>query len=440
MSFVENLARAALGMAVLIGICYLLSKRRKYINWRTVFLALAMQVAFALLVLGVPIVNTAFDWIAKMFVAVLNYAQYGSEFLFGSLVTNTQSFGFIFAFQVLPTIIFFSAISSLLYYVGILQIVVKGMAWVMAKTLRLSGPESLSTAGNIFLGQTEAPLLVKPYIEKMTRSEILCIMTGGMATIAGGVFAAYIGFLGGGDPVAEVYFAKHLLTASIIAAPATIMASKILLPETEKVHNADTLDMVDSEANNLLDAISLGTTDGIKLAVNVGVMLLVFTALIYLANGILLKIGDIGFYSFFHPYSLNEIVRNATDNKFEGFNFTFLLGLIFSPIAWLLGTPFNDLMQMGQLLGQKTMINEFVAYAELNKIKETLDPKTVLIATYALCGFANFASIGIQIGGISTMAPNQRKTLTELGIYALIAGTIACFFTAIIAGVLYNFG
>src|SRR5688572_2887928 len=294
MSFLENLARAALGMAVLIGICYLLSKRRKYINWRTVFLALAMQVVFAVLVLGVPIVNSAFDWIAKMFVAVLNYAQYGSEFLFGSLVTNTQSFGFIFAFQVLPTIIFFSAISSLLYYAGILQIVVKAMAWVMAKTLKLSGPESLSTAGNIFLGQTEAPLLVKPYIEKMTRSEILCIMTGGMATIAGGVFAAYIGFLGGDDPEARVYFAKHLLTASIISAPAAIMVAKLLLPETEKVHNPDTLDMVSSEATNVLDAISLGTTDGVKLAVNVGVMLLVFTAFIFLANGILMKFGEIG--------------------------------------------------------------------------------------------------------------------------------------------------
>src|SRR5687767_3678458 len=296
MTFIENLGRAALGMAVLIGACYLLCKKKNQINWQTIMLALAMQIVFAVLVLKVPFVNIAFEWIAWVFVKVLQYARYGSEFLFGSLVTNTQSFGFIFAFQVLPTIIFFSAISSLLYYAGILQIVVKAMAWVMAKTLKLSGPESLSTAGNIFLGQTEAPLLVKPYIEKMTRSEILCIMTGGMATIAGGVFAAYIGFLGGGDPVAEVYFAKHLLTASIIAAPATIMASKLLLPETEKVHNEGTLDMVDSEANNILDAISLGTTDGIKLAVNVGVMLLVFTALIYLANGILLKIGDIGFY------------------------------------------------------------------------------------------------------------------------------------------------
>jgi CNT family concentrative nucleoside transporter len=430
MAFIENLGRAALGMAVLIGICYLLSKKKKYINWRTIFLALAMQVIFAVLVLRVPFINTAFDWIASMFVKILQFARYGSEFLFGSLVTNTDSFGFIFAFQVLPTIIFFSALSSLLYYAGILQIVVKGMAWIMAKTLKTSGPESLSAAGNIFLGQTEAPLLIKPYIEKMTRSEILCIMTGGMATIAGGVFAAYIGFLGGDDPEARVYFAKHLLTASIISAPAAIMAAKLLLPETEKVHNEDTLEMVASESNNVLDAISQGTTDGARLAVNVGVMLLVFTALIFLANGILLKLGQIG--------GLNEWVVSITDGKYEGFNFTFLLGSLFSPIAWLLGAPAHDIMQVGQLLGQKTMINEFVAYAELKTLQDSLHPKSVLISTYALCGFSNFASIGIQIGGISTMAPNQRKTLTELGIYALIAGTVACFFTAIIAGVIYT--
>jgi CNT family concentrative nucleoside transporter len=365
---------------------------------------------------------------------VLQYAQYGSEFIFGDLVTKTDTFGYIFAVQVLPTIIFFSALSSLLYYLGILQMVVKGMAWVMAKTLKLSGPESLSAAGNIFLGQTEAPLLIRPYIEKMTRSEILCIMTGGMATIAGGVFAAYIGFLGGTDPVMKVYFAKHLLTASIMSAPAAIMAAKILVPETEKVHSPDSLDMVASEANNVLDAISTGTTDGLKLAANVGVMLLVFTALIYLANGILMKFGQIG--------GLNEWVVQITDGKFEGFNFTFILGVIFSPVAWLLGTPSQDIMQIGQLLGQKTMINEFVAYAELNTLRATgdaLDPKSILIATYALCGFSNFASIGIQIGGISTMAPNQRKTLTQLGLYALLAGTVACFFTALVAGALYNF-
>jgi CNT family concentrative nucleoside transporter len=435
MSFIEHLGRAALGMAFLIGVCYLLSKKRKQINWRTVGLALSMQIVLALLILKVPFFNTAFDWIASMFVKVLQFAQFGAEFLFGSLITKSDTFGYIFAVQVLPTIIFFSALSSILYYFGVLQVVVRGMAWVMAKTLKLSGPESLSAAGNVFLGQTEAPLLIRPYIEKMTRSEILCIMTGGMATIAGGVFAAYIGYLGGDDPVARVYFAKHLLTASLISAPAAIMAAKLLLPETEKVHNADNLDMVKSEANNLLDAISTGTTDGLKLAVNVGVMLLVFTALIYLANGILMKVGQIG--------GLNEWVVYITDGKYEGFNFTFILGVIFSPVAWLLGTPSQDMMQIGQLLGQKTMINEFVAYAELNTLRNSgvnLDPKSILIATYALCGFSNFASIGIQIGGIGALAPGQRKTLTELGIYALIAGTIACFFTAIIAGVLYSFG
>lgn len=434
MHILLSLGRAALGMAVLIGICYLLSKKKKDIRWQTMWIALGLQIGFAVLVIKVPFINSAFEWLATMFVKVLQYSKFGAEFLFGSLITKSDSFGYIFAFQVLPTIIFFSALSAILYYFGVLQVVVKGMAWVMSKTLKLSGPESLSTAGNIFLGQTEAPLLIRPYIENMTRSEILTIMTGGMATIAGGVFAAYIGFLGGDDPVAKVYFAKHLLTASIISAPAAIMASKLLMPETDKIHDTK-IEMVKSDANNLLDAISTGTTDGLKLAVNVGVMLLVFTALIYLANGMLMKIGSIG--------GLNEWVQSITSGKYEGFNFTFILGVVFSPIAWLLGTPSFDIMQIGQLLGQKTMINEFVAYAELNTIKNSvtpLDPKSVLIATYALCGFSNFASIGIQIGGIGSLAPGQRKTLTELGIYALIAGTIACFFTAIIAGAIYEFG
>jgi CNT family concentrative nucleoside transporter len=443
MVLLESLARAAFGMAVLIGICYLFSMRKKQINWRTIFMALLLQVVTAILMLKIPIFSSVFDWLASLFVLVLDYARYGSEFLFGSLVTKSDSFGYIFAIQVLPTIIFFSALSSILYYMGVLQVVVKGMAWVMAKTMKLSGPESLSTAGNIFLGQTEAPLLIKPYIEKMTRSEILCIMTGGMATIAGGVFAAYIGFLGGDDPEARVYFAKHLLTASIIAAPATIMASKLLLPETEKVHNESSMEMVSSDANNVLDAIASGTTDGVKLAINVGVMLLVFTALVYLANGVLLGIGSIGVDYGFVKMNLNTWVQSITDGRYEGFNFTFLLGVIFSPLAWLLGVPGNDIMQIGQLLGQKTMINEFVAYAELNKIRDSgveIHPKSILIATYALCGFSNFASIGIQIGGIGSLAPGQRKTLTELGMYALIGGTIATFFTAIIAGTIYDFG
>jgi len=435
MTTIESIGRALLGMGVLLGICYLLSKKRQQINWRTIGMALTLQIILAVLILKVPFVNVAFDWLASMFVKVLQFAQYGAEFLFGPLVTKSSSFGYIFAVQVLPTIIFFSALSSILYYLGILQVVVKAMAWVMARTLRISGPESLSAAGNVFLGQTEAPLLIRPYLEKMTRSELLCIMTGGMATIAGGVFAAYIGFLGGDDPETRVYFAKHLLTASLISAPAAIMAAKMLYPETDKVHDSEHIEMVKSEAGNLLDAISTGTSDGARLALNVGVMLLVFTALIYLANGILLKIGQVGY--------LNEWVRYWTDNKYEGFNFTFILGVLFSPIAWLIGTPAQDIMQVGQLLGQKTMINEFVAYAELRGLEDKgihLDPKSILIATYALCGFSNFASIGIQIGGIGALAPGQRKTLTELGLYALVAGTMACLFTAIIAGVLQSMG
>jgi CNT family concentrative nucleoside transporter len=381
----------------------------------------------------VPFINSAFDWIADKFAKLLQFSAAGAEFLFGGLISNTESFGYIFAFQVLPTIVFFSAISSMLYYFGILQKVVYGLAWVMSKTMGLSGPESLAAAANVFIGQTEAPLVVKPYLENMTRSEILCLMTGGMATIAGGVFAAYIGFLGGSDPVMQAYFAKHLLTASIISAPAAIVAAKILLPETNKKDLSSQLKMEGSDANNVLDAISTGTTDGLKLAVNVGVMLLVFTSLIALANAIMLKFVGA-------PTGLNDWVVGFTDGRFQGFDFTFILGVLFAPFAWVLGTPSQDVFLIGQLLGQKIILNEFFAYAELNAIREAgtnMHPKSVIIATYALCGFANFASIGIQIGGISAIAPGQRKNLTELGMKALIGGTIACFLTAAIAGVLY---
>jgi CNT family concentrative nucleoside transporter len=304
------------------------------------------------------------------------------------------------------------------------------MAWVMSKTMGLSGPESLAAAANVFIGQTEAPLVVKPYLEKMSRSEIMCLMTGGMATIAGGVFAAYIGFLGGEDTAMRVYFAKHLLTASIISAPAAIVAAKMLVPEPKEKDIDAQLQMTGEKAHNLLDAISTGIIDGLKLAVNVGVMLMVFIALIALANAILMNtIGEIG--------GLNEYVREVTNNRFEGFTFTYLLGLIFAPFAWILGTPSQDIMVIGQLLGQKTVINEFVAYAELNNLRESsfaLHPKSIIIATYALCGFANFASIGIQIGGIGALAPNQRITLTELGLLSVLGGTVASFLTACIAG------
>jgi concentrative nucleoside transporter, CNT family len=272
--------------------------------------------------------------------------------------------------------------------------------------------------------------VIKPYVKKMTDSEILCLMVGGMANIAGGVFAAYVGFLGGDDPELRLYFAKHLLTASVMSAPAAIVCSKMLLPETQEVLNTE-MYLAKDESDNVLDALSKGITDGLMLAVNVGVMLMAFTALVALFNALLIKIVS--------PTGLNEFVQQSTNNAFKGFNFTYILGLIFAPISWLIGTPSEDILISGQLLGQKTVLNEFVAYAELNKVKASgIHPKSILIATYALCGFANFASIGIQIGGIGALAPEKRVLLTRLGIKALIGGTISTFLTACIAGMFWK--
>ena len=430
MGFGMSLARGVLGIIVLLLICFLLSKDRKKIDWKIVGVGMSFQILLGLLLLKVPGVSSFFDKVASAFTSVLNVSSAGAEFMFGSLVTDMDGFGYIFAFQVLPTIVFFSALSALLYYFGILQIIVKGMAWVMSRTMGLSGPESLAAAANVFIGQTEAPLVVKPYLEGMSRSEMLCLMTGGMATIAGGVFAAYIGYLGGEDPVLQQFYAKHLLTASLISAPAAIVASKMLFPEGLSNNKNKDLKMQVSGYHNVLDAISKGTTDGLKLAVNVAVMLVVFTALIAMLNSLLIWIS---------PDVLNELVAESTGGRFPGFNFTYLLGILFAPIAWILGTPADDILMVGQLLGQKTMINEFVAYGELENMRKAgivLQPKSLIIATYALCGFANFASIGIQIGGISAIAPGQRKALTELGLLALIGGTIACFLTAAVAGII----
>lgn len=429
-----DILRGLLGMIVMLGACYLLSANRKNIDWKLVLSGLGIQFVLAILMLKVPGVKVAFEYVASFFVAILQYTEAGSRFMFGNIIDDMNTFGYIFAFQVLPTIVFFSAFSAILYYLGILQKIIYGFAWVMSKTMRLSGAESLAAAANVFIGQTEAPLVVKPYLENMTRSEILCLMTGGMATIAGGVFAAYVGYLGGSDPVQQQLFATHLLTASIISAPAAIMVAKMLYPEdTPEKINTDLNISKDKIGSNLLDAISKGTSDGLKLAVNVGVMLLVFTALVNMANEILMS--TIGSWT-----GLNEYVITATENRFEGFSFTYILGVIFAPVAWVLGVPSQDTLLIGQLLGQKTMINEFVAYADMGAMRLNpnidLHPKSILIATYALCGFANFASIGIQIGGIGALAPNQRRALSELGIKALIGGTIACFLTAAIAGML----
>jgi len=423
--------RTLLGIAVLTAILWLFSSNKKAINWWTVLKGLGLQFLLAVAVLKVPGFSWAFDKFSVAAVTVLDFTREGSEFLFGGLVTNTESYGYLFAFQVLPTIIFFSALTSLLYYFGILQKVVKGMAWVMRKTLNLSGAESLAAAGNIFIGQTEAPLLVKPYIEKMTRSELLCLMSGGMATIAGGVLAAYIGYLGGVNEADKIEFAKHLIIASILSAPAAIISAKILLPETEKVRDVAKISK-QSMGANALDAISNGTTQGVKLAVNVGAMLLVFVALVYGANYMI--VNTLGEWT-----GLNAWTNNVTNGQFDSFSLQFILGSILSPVAWLLGVPTGDIMLVGQLLGEKTILNEFYAYVSLTEMRnEGLfeSKRSVVLATYMLCGFANISSIGIQIGGIGVLAPSRRKELSELGVKALIAGTMASLYTAGIIGLL----
>ncbi|MDC3258061.1 Na+ dependent nucleoside transporter [Flavobacteriales bacterium] len=427
----KNLGRGLLGLITLILIAFLFSKNRKNIDWHLVWKGLLIQIVFAILILKVPIIQNGFEWISSVFVTILGFTREGSIFLFGDIISNTDSFGFIFAFQVLPTIIFFSALTSLLFYFGILQKLVYVFAVFMKKIMNLSGSESLAAAGNIFLGQTESPLLIKPYIDKMTMSELLCLMSGGMATIAGGVLAAYIGFLGGNDPVQQLFFAKHLLAASVMSAPAAVVASKILLPEKEEVNQ--TMEISDEQIGaNALEAISIGTTQGIKLAVNVGAMLLVFIAFITMANYFL--------RDYFGDFTgLNNWVNSITNGQYDGLTLEFLLGYTLAPITWIMGVCKQDMVLVGQLLGEKTILNEFVAYVSLGEMKASgkfFEEKSIIIATYILCGFANFASIGIQIGGIGALAPKRRTDLSKLGILALIAGTLACLFTAVIVGMI----
>ena len=428
----NGLFRGLLGVTFLLGICFLLSKNRRAIDWKLVISGLALQVIFALLVLKVDFVASVFDWISTKIVKFLELSDKGAEFLFGGLITDMNTFGYIFAFKVLPTIVFFSAFTSVLYYLGILQKVVWLFAWVMSKTMNLSGAESLAAAANIFIGQTEAPLVVKPYLDKMTKSEILSLMVGGMATIAGGVLAAFIGFLGGESTADQIAFTKHLLTASVMSAPAALLIAKILLPQTESKKINTKLDISKEKiGSNILDAISNGTTEGVKLAVNVGAMLLVFTALIAVLNG--------GFSLFGEFTGLNNLISENSNQRYDGLSLQYILGNVFAPIAWIIGVAAEDIVLVGQLLGEKTIINEFIAYGSLKDMKDAgllNHSKSVIIATYALCGFANFASIGIQIGGIGVLAPSQRTNLAKFGIKALIGGTIAALLTATIAGML----
>ena len=423
--------KGVLGMFSLIVIAFLCSANRKAINWKRVAVGLSLQIVIAVGVLKVSFIQGAFELVGKLFIEILEYTKAGSSFLFAGLISDMDSFGYIFAFQVLPTIIFFSALTSLLFYLGVIQWIVKVLAIGLSKFLGISGMESLSVAGNIFLGQTEAPLLIKAYLEKMNKSEMLLVMIGGMATVAGAVLAAYIGFLGGGDKELELVFAKHLLAASVMAAPGAIVISKILYPQTEEV-NTDVTVSQEKIGSNILDAIANGTTEGLRLAVNVGAMLLVFVAVIAMLNGGLDLIGSLT--------HLNEVI--ASNTAYDKLSIEFILGYAFAPLMWLIGVPTTDVTLMGQLLGIKLAASEFVGYIQLAELKDVTNAthlaynKSIIMATYMLCGFANFASIGIQIGGIGSLAPGQRKTLSEFGIKALIGGTVASLMSATIAGMI----
>lgn len=426
----EGLIRGLIGMSVLILIAFLLSNNRKAINWKTASFGLVLQIILAIAVLKISWVKMIFESAGKVFVKILDFTMEGTKFLFGDLV-SVENFGNVFIFSILPTVIFFAALTSILFYFGIIQKVVKVMALLLSKLLGVSGPESLSVAGNIFLGQTESPLMIKAYLEKMSKSEILLVMIGGMATVAGAVLAAYIGFLGGDDPNLRLLFAKHLLAASVMAAPGAIVISKILYPQTEKINSTVEVS-VEKIGTNILDAIANGTTEGLRLAVNVGAMLLVFVAFIAMFNGILGWLGD--------WTSLNSWV--AANSSYSELSIEAILGTIFAPLMWLIGVAKEDMMMMGQLLGIKLAASEFVGYIQLADLKNIENAahltyeKSIIMATYMLCGFANFASIGIQIGGIGSLAPGQRKTLSKFGMKALIGGSIASLISATIAGMI----
>lgn len=425
----EGLMRGLLGMIVIIAIAWVFSNNRKAISWRVVGIGLAMQAFLAIGVLKISFIQAFFEFIGSIFVKVLAFTADGSEFLFGSMM-NVDSFGFIFALQVLPTIIFFSALTSVLFYLGLIQKVVYGLAWVMTKTLKLSGAESLAVAGNIFLGQTESPLMIKAYLDKMTKSELLLVMIGGMATLAGGVLAAYISFLGGTDPVARLVFAKHLLAASVMAAPGAVVVAKILYPQTEKID--DNIEVTKEKiGDNFLDAMANGTTEGVKLAANVAAMLLVFVAFIAMFNFVIGKVGD--------WTSLNAVLANATGGEYTRLSLQVIIGYAFSPIMWLIGISTEDMVLAGRLLGEKVIMSEFIAYISLADLKEAGSfgyDKTIIMMTYVLCGFANFASIGIQIGGIGSLAPAKRPILARFGFKALLGGTLASMLSATLVGII----
>ena len=427
---IMSILRGVIGLSSIILIAFLLSNNRRKIDWKTIIIGLSSQFVIAIAVIKVEFVRMVFEKIGQGFLAIVTFTNQGSRILFGELADSSK-YGEIFVFQVLPVIIFFSALTSVLYYYRIIQKVVSGLAWMLTRFLNISGQESLAVAGNIFLGQTEAPLLVKGYLDKMNRSEYFLLMTGGMATVAGSVLAAYIGFLGGDDLEQRIEVAKNLIIASVMAAPGAIVISKLMFPQTEEVDKYIEIS-TDVTGTNLLSAITNGTRDGIKMAVNVGAMLLVFIALIALVNGIFYQVAEL--------FGLNNWIQENT--IYEAFSLELILGYLFAPLMWLIGIAAEDITLMGQLLGVKLAASEFVAYIELASLKDVSNAlhltyqKSVIMATIMLCGFANFASIGIQIGGIGILAPRKSKLLTELGFKAMIAGTLVSLLSATFVGML----
>ncbi|MEQ8302798.1 MAG: nucleoside transporter C-terminal domain-containing protein [Cyclobacteriaceae bacterium] len=433
--------RGLAGLLIIVGLAYLLSGNRKSIDWRLVAVGILLQIIIGVIIAKVEFAQQAFSFVSDKFVVLLSFAQKGAEFLYGDLARNSEgnpdvrhSLGFLFAFQALPTVIFFSSVTAGLYYLGILQKIVFGFAWIMTRTMRLSGSESLSAAANVFVGQTEAPLLVRPFIAGMTRSELHCLMVGGMATIAGSVLGAYVSFLGGGDLAQQSMFASYLLSASIMNAPAAVVLAKMFVPESEP-EKIDRQLKVNREkiGVNVIDALATGAADGLKLALNIGAMLLAFISVIYAVNWVLVDL--IGAFT-----GMNDFVRTSTNGTFNGFSLQYILGQIFRVFAFIMGVEWNETLYVGSLLGQKIVINEFVAYLDLAQLKSdgVLSSKSIRIATYALCGFANFSSIAIQIGGIGGMAPGRQGDLSKLGLRAMVAATLATMMTATIAGAIFE--
>jgi CNT family concentrative nucleoside transporter len=428
---IGSIAFGLFGLATLIGIAWLFSNNKGKVDWRLVIIGVSLQISFAAVVLLVPGGRDVFDALGRGFVKLLEYTREGSTFIFGD-IARSEKMGFIFAFQVLPTVIFFAALMGALYHLNVMQNIVRAMAWAITKVMRVSGAETTSVCASIFIGQTEAPLTVRPYIPRMTQSEILTIMIGGMAHIAGGVLAAYVGMLGGSDPIQQAYYAKHLLAASIMAAPATLVIAKILVPETQEPLTRGSVKVeIEKTTTNVIDAAAAGAGDGLRLALNIGAMLLAFVALIALINAPLTWLGE---------------VTGVADKLGKPTDLATLLGYVLSPIAWVIGVPWQDATTVGGLIGTKVVLNEFVAYVNLSAMiggqveGVTLTDQGRLIATYALCGFANFSSIAIQIGGIGGLAPERRADLARFGLRAVLGGSLATFMTATIAGVLTRFG